>query len=40
VPRMMPLTFFVLEFSLSIPFWLIGSVTRLQLMPASQSAAR
>ena len=28
-----PLTFFVLVFSLSTPFWWIGNVTDLQLMP-------
>ncbi len=28
-----PLTFFALVFALSIPFWLIGAVTRLQLSP-------
>ena len=33
VPRRSPLTFFVLVFSLSVPFWWIGSVTDLQLMP-------
>lgn len=29
----LPLKFFILVFSLSIPFWWIGSVTGLQLMP-------
>ncbi len=28
-----PLTFFALVFGLSIPFWLIGAATDLQLMP-------
>jgi hypothetical protein len=28
-----PLTFFALVFALSIPFWLIGALTRLQLSP-------
>jgi len=29
-----PLKFFLLVFVLSIPFWLIGAVTRLQLLQA------
>ena len=33
VPRRLPLTFFAVVFSLSIPFWWIGGVTDLQLMP-------
>ncbi len=28
-----PLKFFLLVFALSIPFWLIGAVTRLQMLP-------
>jgi hypothetical protein len=28
-----PLTFFVLVFALSVPFWVIGAVTRRQLFP-------
>lgn len=28
-----PLTFFLLVFALSIPFWLLGDVTRFQLLP-------
>ena len=33
VPKSSPLTFFALVFALSAPFWWIGSVTGLQLMP-------
>jgi len=31
--RRSPLKFFLLVFTLSIPLWLIGAVTRLQLLP-------
>jgi membrane protease YdiL (CAAX protease family) len=31
--RRSPLKFFLLVFALSIPFWLLGAVTRLQLLP-------
>lgn len=32
--RRSPFQFFLLVFVLSIPFWLIGAVTRLQLLPS------
>ena len=34
-----PLKFFVLVFALSIPFWLIGAVTNLQLLPGLSVSA-
>jgi uncharacterized membrane protein len=32
-PSRSPLKFFSLVFALSVPFWLVGAVTRLQLLP-------
>ncbi|MBC7598587.1 MAG: CPBP family intramembrane metalloprotease, partial [Polaromonas sp.] len=39
MPRRSPLTFFVLVFSLSVPFWWIGFVSDLQLMPGLSVSA-
>ena len=39
VPRRSPLTFFVLVFSLSVPFWWLGFVSDLQLMPGLSVSA-
>jgi len=32
-PRTSPLRFFLLVFALSLPFWLAGALTTLQLLP-------
>ncbi len=37
--RRLPLTFFALVFALSTPFWLIGAMTDLQLMPGLSVSA-
>ena len=39
MPSRSPLTFFILVFLLSVPFWWIGSVTDLQLMPGLSVSA-
>ena len=39
VPRSLPLTFFILVFSLSVPFFWLGAVTVLQVMPGLSVSA-
>ena len=38
-PTRAPMTFFLLVFALSVPFWLVGAMTGLQLMPGLSVSA-
>ena len=38
-PSTLPLKFFLLVFALSVPFWLLGAVTELQLLPGLPMSA-